>query len=76
MSSGKWKNQADISKNGIQQHLRADRHIQKGGGGDEGSERVDDIRSEIRPLFVKDLKCNRVKDVQLKLKPGQRNPKK
>ena len=42
-------------------------HVQKGGGGDEGSERVDNIRSEIRPLGVKDLKRDGVKAVQLKL---------
>ena len=76
MRSGKWKIRLISRKNGIQQHLRADGHVQKGGGGDEGSERVDDIRSEISPLFVEDLKLDGVKAVQLKLKLVQRNPRK
>ena len=45
-------------------------------GGDEGSDRMDDIRSEIRPLGVKDLKCDGVKAVQLKLKATAEKPKK
>ena len=45
-------------------------------GGDEGSDRMDDIRSEIRPLGVKDLKCDGVKAVQLKLKATAEEPKK
>ena len=53
-----------------------DGYVQKGGGGDKGSERLDDIGSEIRPLGVKDLKCDGVKAIQLKLKPLQRNLRK
>ena len=68
--------QANILKERIQQHLRVEGHVQKGGGGDEGTERVNDIRSEIRPLGVKDLKCNGVKAVQLKLKATAGEPKK
>ena len=52
-----------------------ERHVQKGGGGDEGSDRVDDIRFEIRPLGVKDLKRG-VKAVPLKLKATAEEPKK
>ena len=47
----------------------------QGGGSEEGSGTVDDIRSEIRPLGVKDLKRNGVKAVQLNSKPLQRNLK-
>ena len=37
---------------------------------------MDDIRSEIMPLGVKDLKHNRVKGIQLKLKAIAEEPKK
>ena len=37
---------------------------------------MDDIGSEIRPLGVKDLKCDGVKAIQLKLKATAEEPKK
>ena len=38
--------------------------------------RVDDIRSETRPLDVKDLKRDGVRSVQFKLKATAKEPKK
>ena len=50
--------------------------IKREEGGDEGSERVDDIHSEIRPLGVKDLKPDGAKAIQLKLKATAEEPRK
>ena len=76
MSSGKWKNRTNILKERNPAASEGAEHVQKGGGGDEGSESVGDIRSEIRPSGVKDLKRNGIKAVQFKLKATAEEPKK
>ena len=76
MSFGKWKNQANILKERNPVASEGGRTCSKGRGGSEGSERVDDICSEIRPLGVKDMKRDRVKAVQFKHKATAEEPKK
>ena len=70
MSSGKWENWADISK---EQNPAASESRGTERGGDEGSETVDDIRSKIRSLDVKDLKRDKIKS---KIKATAEEPKK
>ena len=72
MTSGKWGNRADISK---EQNLAASEGGE-GGGGEEGSRTMDNIHSEIRPLGAKDLKRHGVKGVQSKPKATAEEPKK